>query len=111
MTARQHLGVMVELGIGEEALIGLDAGPFDAESIAVESQSRRERNVLVVAVIAVAGIARTFFIDGGLDVFHQPGVAVVVVALALVGRDGSAPQKVLGSGTASLRSTGRGGSG
>ena len=56
----QHLGVMIEFGVGEEALARLDARPLDAHAIAVEAELRGDGDVFGVAVIAVAGIAGAF---------------------------------------------------
>src|SRR3569623_1873325 len=93
-TRFEHPRIMVELSIGEVTLAWLDPRPFDAEPIAIESEIGGDRDILGVTVIAVASVARPFLEDGGLEVLHQPGVAVDIVALTLMRRDRSAPQEV-----------------
>ena len=54
----EHAAVMVELGGRELPWLGLDPRPFDPEAVAVEAEVRGDRDVLGIAVVAVAGVAR-----------------------------------------------------
>ena len=56
VAGRQHPAVMFEFGVGELALLRLDARPFDREAIGVEAERRQQGNIGRVAMIMVAGI-------------------------------------------------------
>ncbi len=89
----QDAFVVVELGVGELSLPGLDPGPFDAEAIAVEAEGGVQGDVFAIAVIAVAGVPGAVLEDGRFDALQQPDVGIGVVSLALVGGNRRAPQK------------------
>ncbi len=72
--ARDHAFVVVELGDGELPAARLDPRPFERESIGVEAQPGEQRDVLLVSVIAVAGVARSLGEGGRLDVLEKPQV-------------------------------------
>src|SRR3546814_7104323 len=96
---------MVELGVREMPLARLDPRPFDAEPVAVEPEAFGEREILAIAVIAVACVARTLLEQRRGNILGQPGVAVGVVALALVCRDRGAPEEAPGRGPRSEEHT------
>ena len=98
---------MIELGVRETALARLDPGLFYPEPIAVEPQPRREREIGGIEVIAVARVARTLLEHARLNILGEPGIGVRVVALALIGGDGGAPEEAVGRLAPGSRGPGR----
>ncbi len=89
----QHPAVMGE-GRGRVApLFRFDPRPFQSDPVAIETERGRQGDILGIAVIAVAGVAGRFAKQGGLYIFIQPAVRIDIVALGLMSRGGSAPQK------------------
>src|SRR6202162_36911 len=96
VTACEHAAVMVECGARELAGLGLDAGPFDREAVGVEAEPREHRDVVGVAMVLIACVARRLDERRPRRVLEHPVIAVEVVALDLVGGGGSAPKEVCG---------------
>ena len=96
MAGREHAPVVVELRVREEALLRLDARPLDREAVGVEAEARHERDVVLVAVVVIAGVAGRLGEHRRLHVLEHPEVAVDVVALDLVRGRRDAPEKPLG---------------
>ena len=96
VTACEHAAVMVECGARELAGLGLDARPFDREAVGVEAEPREHRDVVGVAMVLVAGVARRLDERRAGRVLEHPEVAVDVVALDLVRGSGGTPKKVGG---------------
>ena len=86
---------MIEFGIGKEAPVRLNPRPLDGEAVGVEAQAREQRDVLFVAVIAVAGVTRALDVDRRPDVLAEPEVGVGVVAFDLMACRCYAPSEVL----------------
>ena len=93
---RQHPPVVVELRAGKETLLRLDARPLDREAVRVEAEPREELDVVGVAVVMIAGVARRLGEQRRLDVLEKPVVVVDVVSFDLVRRGRRAPQEPLG---------------
>src|SRR5919204_1997943 len=91
--ASQDASVMVQGGDREFSVLGLDAGPLDAETKGVESEAGSQCDVLGVSVVEVASIAGRLDAGRPLLVFPGPPVAVDVTALDLVRRLGRPDQK------------------
>src|SRR5271156_731383 len=85
VAACEHAAVMVERGARELAGLGLDAGPFDREAIGVEADPREHRDVVGVAMVLVARVARRLDERRSGCVLEYPVIAVEVIALDLVG--------------------------
>jgi len=68
----EHVGIVIEFGVGEEALCRLDARPLDAHAIAIEAKPRGDGDVFAVAVIAIARIARALSEQRWAHVLTQP---------------------------------------
>ena len=98
VTACEHAAVMVERGARELAGFGLDARPFDREAVGVEAESREHRDVVGVAMVLIAGVARRLDERRPRRVLEHPVVAIEVVALDLVGGSRCAPKKIGGKG-------------
>ena len=98
VTACEHAAVMVERGARELAGFGLDARPFDREAVGVEAESREHRDVVGVAMVLIAGVARRLDERRPRRMLENPVVAIEVVALDLVGGGRCAPQKIGGKG-------------
>src|SRR5580693_7213551 len=96
VTAREHAAVMVECGARELARLRLDAGPFDGKAVGVEAEPREHRDVVGVAMVLIAGVARRLDERRPRRVLENPVVAIEVVALDLVGGGRCAPQKIGG---------------
>ena len=92
-TRRRHPPVMVELGLREEARLGLDARPLDGEAVGVEAEAGDEPDVLEVAVVVVARVSGRLGEHRRLRLLEHPQVAVEVVALDLVRGRRDAPQE------------------
>ncbi len=100
VTACEHAAVMVECGERELAGLGLDASPFDREAVTVEAEPREHRDVVGVAMVLVARVARRLDERRAGRVLEHPVVAVEVVALDLVGGRRGAPKKIVGKSEA-----------
>ena len=98
VTACEHAAVVVERGARELAGLGLDAGPFDGEAVRVEAEPREHRDVVGVAMVVVAGVARRFDEGRAGRMLEHPEVAVEVVALDLVRGGRGAPKEISGEG-------------
>jgi len=96
MAGGQHAPVVFQLGARKSAALRFDARPLDGEAIGIEAERGQKPDVFGEAMVVVAGVHRGFDEQGGLDMFHDPQVAVDVVALDLVRSSGRAPQKSLG---------------
>ena len=96
VTACEHAAVMVECCDGELAGLGLDPRPFDREAVGVEAEPREHRDVVGVAMVLIAGVARRLDERRPGRVLEHPVVAVEVVALDLVGGSRGAPKEVGG---------------
>ena len=95
-------GVMVERGLRKHALGWLDPRPFDAETVAVEPQARGEVEVFLVALIAVAGVARRV-LERGRVIVSSSQLSEVVLPPSLWCAEIAVPQrKPLGRGLAGL---------
>ena len=94
----EHPPVMVELGGRELTAGGLDACPLDAEPERVEAQPREHCDVVAIAVVEVACVARGLDAGAAVAVLPPPPVAVRVAALDLVRADRGAEQESLGEG-------------
>src|SRR6266481_7833367 len=68
VTACEHAAIMVERGARELTGLGLDPRPFDREAIRVEAEPREHRDVIGVAMVLIARVARW------LDERRPPGV-------------------------------------
>ena len=102
VAACEHAAVMVERGARELAALGLDAGPFDREAIGVEAEPREHRDVVGVAMILVARVARRLDERRPGRVLEHPVVAIDVVALDLMGGSRGAPKKIRGKSETSV---------
>src|SRR5680860_345305 len=96
--AGQHAPVVLELRLGELALLRLDAGPLDREPIGIEPQLGEQRYVLWIAMIVVTGIAGGLPARRAGSMLPGPPVGVGVSSLDLVGRGRGAPDEALGPG-------------
>jgi hypothetical protein len=94
VTALQNLCVMIEFSVRIAALAGLYAGPLDTEAVAVEAKFGGERDVFGISVVAVTSVPGSLLEERGMDVFHQPAIAVAVIAFALMSRNGGAPKEL-----------------
>ena len=81
---------MGDLGLVVFALLGLNARPFDGETVGVEAGSLQQRDVLGITVVVVAGVPGGLVEGGVLHPLHGPVVGMNVVALHLVGGGGRA---------------------
>src|SRR6266581_540622 len=94
----EHPPVVIELG-GRELTVGrLDARPLDAEPERVDAEPREHRDVVAVAVVEVAGVARGLDAGRAFAVLPPPPVGVRVAALDLVRADSGAEKESLGEG-------------
>src|ERR1700693_2646341 len=93
VTACEHAAVMIECGARELARLRLDAGPFDREAVGVEAEPREHRDVVGIAMVLVARVARRLDKRRAGRVLEHPVVAIEVVALDLVGGSGRSPEK------------------
>ena len=82
----EDAGVVVEAGVGELALVGLDARPLDREAVRAEPEVAQDVEVLGVAVELVDRVARRLLARRPRRVLPRPPVVVPVVALDLVRR-------------------------
>ena len=89
----EDAAIVSEGGPRELAFSRLDARPFDAESKRGQAEAGQHRDVLWVAVVEVAGVARRLTARRGGDVLPPPPVGVGVAALGLVGGDRGAEQE------------------
>jgi hypothetical protein len=94
--AVDHARVVVERGDRDEALFGLDAGPFDAEAECVQAERGDGRHIVGIAVVEVARVAARLPEHRVRQVLEHPDVARDVSALDLMSRGGRTPQKPLG---------------
>jgi hypothetical protein len=92
----EHAPVVGQRGARELALGRLDARPLEAEPERVEAEAGQHGDVVSVAVIEVACVARRLAAGRGLDVLPPPPVGVRVAPLSLVGGDGGAEQEAFG---------------
>ena len=92
----EHAPVVIERRPRELALLGLDPRPLDREAVGAEPERRDRRDVLGVAVVVVAGIARPLAVVRPGHVLEQPAVVVDVASLDLVGRGGGTPEEAVG---------------
>ncbi len=90
--------VVVEGGARELAVLGLDARPLDREAIGAEAELAHEADVLRVAVVAVAAVARRLDAGRAGLVLERPPVVVPVAAFDLVRGRCCAPHEVFGEG-------------
>src|SRR5205823_2649209 len=91
----QHVAVMRQYGLREEALLRLDPRPLDGEAIGVEAQLAQELYILAVEPIVVAGVAARLYEPATGRMLHYPEIAVDVVALDLMRRGRRAPQETI----------------
>lgn len=68
VTGLEHALVVVQLGVRKGSRARLDPGPFDPKPVAVEAQSGVQRDILGVAMLAVAGVARPVLVDGRVTI-------------------------------------------
>jgi hypothetical protein len=87
---------VVERRDAELAVGRFDAAPLDREPIVGQSQRRRDADVLVEAVVAVAGVAARLLARAVRLVLPLPPVVVDVAALDLVGGGGGTPDEAVG---------------
>ena len=92
----QHAAVVLERGLGELALGRLDPRPLDAEPEGVVAEVGLDGDVLPVAVVEVAGVARRLQARGAVFVLPPPPVAVGVPPFHLVRRNRGAHQEAGG---------------
>ncbi len=85
----------IELRAREQPRFGLDARPFDAETVAVEAEIGGYSDVLLESVVTVAGIPGWLPIERRGDVLAQPGVRIDVVSLTLVSGNRGSPREIL----------------
>ena len=93
VACRQHAPVMIELCQGELSLFRLDARPLQGEAVEGEAQISEQGDVLAVAVIVIAGVARRLDVRAARHVLHDPVVIVDVAAFHLVRGGGGAPEE------------------
>ena len=94
--ALQYFAVMLDLTLVKHTGLRLDPRPFDGEAVGVQPRACQKFDVLLIAVIVVAGVAAGLIEAGKLHVFHGPVIAVDVIALHLMGCGGSADQNAFG---------------
>jgi hypothetical protein len=94
----EHPAVVVELGPGEPALLGLDPRPLDRQAVGVEPCVGEELDVLGVAVVTVAGIARGLGEERVGGPLGGPHVGGAVPAFDLVAGGGGSPEEPFGEG-------------
>ncbi len=88
---RNHLAIVVYLGLVEDAVRWLDPGPLHRKAVRIEAKALQNRYVAWVAVVVVDGRAARLLTRGAGSKLPVPPVAVRVVALDLVGSSGGAP--------------------
>ena len=93
---RAHPAVVVECGLGELALLRLDATPLDREPVRAEAELGKQRDVLGVAVVVVDGVAAGLGAAARGVVLPCPPVVVPVAALDLVGGGRRPPEEAVG---------------
>src|SRR6266516_900579 len=98
MAGVEYPAVAGQLSARELSFGGFDARPFDAESERVEAESREHRDVVLIPVIEVAGVARRLAAWRRLDVLPPPPVGVRVAALGLVRGDRRAKKEAVRKG-------------
>src|SRR6266566_7577612 len=89
----QHAPVMVKLGQGEFPLFRLNARPLQGEAVEGEAQLGEEADILTIAVIVVAGVARRLDIGAARRMLQQPIVVVDVATFHLVRCTCDTPEK------------------
>ena len=95
MARIDHVTIVQELCLGEAALRGLDAGPFDREAVHAQSGVGEHSDVLAVTVVAVGRVSRRFAEVRAFGVLPGPPVTRDVVPLDLVRGRGCAPDEFL----------------
>src|SRR5271169_333765 len=96
VTACEDAAVVVEHGARELAGLRLDASPFDRETVTVEAELREHRNVVRIAMVLVASVARRLDERRAGRMLEQPEIGIDVVTLDLVSGSCSSPKKVGG---------------
>ena len=91
--AADHLAVMLDLRLVKLALLRLDARPLNGEAVGIQPGPGEEPDVLLVAVVVVAGRAAGLGEAGMRQLLLQPVVAMDVVALDLMGGGRRADKK------------------
>jgi hypothetical protein len=107
MTGVKHPFVIVQFGVRELAWFRFNPRPLNAKPVSVEAELGGERDVLPIAMVAVASVARRLLENGRPDLFAEPKVGVCVVSFDLVGGSRSSPQEGYAVLWGSLRSRGR----
>src|SRR5690348_16075923 len=74
--------------------LGFDARPLDGKAIAIQAERSEQADVLLEAVVVVAGVERRLFKKGRAAMLQDPQVAVYVVTFYLVRSRSGAPNKI-----------------
>src|SRR5664280_519917 len=93
---RNHLAIVVYLGLVEETVLRLDPCPLHREAVRIEAQALQNRHVARVAAVVVDGRAARLLAWRAAPKLPFPPVAVRVVALDLVGGGSGAPEEIVG---------------
>ena len=93
--ALDHPFVVVERGARIEARLGLDARPLEGEAVGVQPELGQRGDVLGVAVVVVAGVARRLVEGRVRGPLHRPHVRVDVAPFDLVAGRRRAPEEAV----------------
>ena len=94
--AGDHLAVVLDLVFVKLPFLRLDARPLDREAVGVQPRVGQKHDVLLIAVVVIAGNAAGLCKAGVWQMFLRPVVAVDIVALHLMGGRGGSDEKNLG---------------
>ena len=95
-TGLDHAAVVVQGCPRDVAGLGLDAGPLQREAVRVETEFRQQSDVLAVAVVVVAGVARRLHEGGMLGPLEGPDVGVDIAPFDLVTGSRRSPEEAVG---------------
>jgi hypothetical protein len=84
VASREHSAVVLELSLRKAAFLGLDASPFDRETVGIEAKVGEKCYVVGVTVIVIAGVTRGFHVKRAVDVLEKPRITVRVATFYLM---------------------------
>jgi hypothetical protein len=90
----QNIPIMIDCGFVELSFLWLDSGPFDGESISIQTKLGKQCDILPVKTIMVYGIARGLLVQRPFHILHEPKIRMFIIPFDLMSCCRCSPEEI-----------------